>query len=79
MNAKMKNPLYVVKGNNVEQAQNWFDMLVKKFDLEPVLRMLQQVLSMLLAQVQSYPVLALVKAWFDMVMEKFSPLLKAFA
>ena len=73
---KNKNPLYVVKGQNVEQAKNLFDMLLKRFDLEPVFKLLQQIMTMLLAQVQSYPVFVAVKSVIDQWMAQLVPLLQ---
>mgnify|MGYP003393141551 CR=1 FL=1 len=74
----MKNPLYVVKGQQVEQAKNLFDLFVKKFDLEPVVAFLQQLLTMLLAQVQSYPVFLAVKGIVDQIMAQIQMLTKQF-
>ena len=74
---KNKNPLYVVKGQNVEQAANLFDMLIKKLDLEPVMKFLQQMLAMLLEQVQSYPMFLIVKTMIDQWMVQLMPLLQS--
>lgn len=74
----MKNPLYVVKGQQVEQAKDWFDLFVKKFDLEPVVAFLEQLLSMLMAQINSYPAFLAVKGVFDQVMEQVQMVLKPF-
>ncbi len=79
MSAKAKNPLYVVKGKEVQQAAGWFDLLVKKFDLEPIVKMLQQLLSMLLAQVQSYHVLTLVKGYVDQIMAQMQMMFGMFS
>jgi hypothetical protein len=73
---KNKNPLYVVKGQNVEEAKSVFDMLIKKFDLEPLLRMLSQIFEMLLSQVKSYPMFAMVKSVIDQWMAQLMPLLQ---
>lgn len=73
---KNKNPLYVVKGQNVEQAKNIFDMLIKKLDLEPVMRILNQILEFLLSQVKSYPMFAVVKSMIDQWMLQLIPLLQ---
>jgi hypothetical protein len=78
MSEKSKNPLYVVKGKNVEMASGLFDMLIKRFDLAPVVAMLQQLLSMLLAQVNSYPLLAQVKTLVDVVLAQLQPLMGRF-
>ena len=73
---KNKNPLYVVKGQNVEQAKNLFDMLIKKLDLEPVMRIFNQLLEFLLSQVNSYPTFAVVKSMIDQWMLQLMPLLQ---
>ena len=73
---KAKNPLYVVKGQNVEEVKNLLEMLLKKFDLEPALRMLEQLLSLLLSQVQSYPAFVVVKNVFDQWLAQLLPLLQ---
>lgn len=75
----MKNPLYVVKGQQVEQAKDWFDLLIKKFELEPVVAFLQQLLQMLLAQVQSYPLFLVVKGYLDQLLVMLRPLTSAFS
>lgn len=67
---KNKNPLYVVKGNNVEQAKNLFDLVVKKLNLEPVIEVLTSLLKLMLAQVSSYQGFVFVKAWFDGIIAK---------
>ncbi len=73
---KQKNPLYVVKGQNVEQAKNFFDMLVKKLELEPVINFLQSMITMLLEQVKSYPTFVLVKNMIDQWMAQLMPILQ---
>lgn len=62
---KNKNPLYVVKGQNVEQAKGLWDLFVKKFDLEPVITFMMNFFQMLLEQVKTYPALVLVKNMLD--------------
>ena len=73
---KQKNPLYVVKGQNVEQAKNFFDMLIKKLELEPVINFLQSMITMLLEQVKSYPTFLLVKNMIDQWMAQLMPILQ---
>ena len=55
MKEKNKNPLYVVKGKDVEEAQGMVDLLVKKLNLQPLLDFLGFVFRLLMAQVNSYP------------------------
>ena len=44
---KNQNPLYVVKGDQVEEATGLIDMLLKKFNLAPVLDILNALFNML--------------------------------
>lgn len=67
---KSKNPLYVVKGKNVQEAKNLFDLVLKKFNLEPAFEVLTSIVKMLLSQVTSYPMFVAVKNWFDQVLTK---------
>ncbi len=55
-NAKAKNPLYVVTndGKDVESATNLFDMLVKKFGLEPLMQIFKSIVDMISGQVGNY-------------------------
>lgn len=68
---KNKNPLYVVKGSTVLEAKNFFDMVLKRFNLEGVYDIVMNLLKMLLAQVQSYPMLLVVKGIIDQIVNKF--------
>ncbi len=71
----MKNPLYVVKGQQVEAASGWLDLLVKKLELGPLLAQLQAVFTFMLEQVKSYPLFVMVKAWFDQMLARLAPLM----
>ena len=73
MAAKQKNsnPLYVVKGDQVEQASNFIDMLVKKFNLETLLELMMNILKTLMENVNSYPMFALVKDLLDQFLARF--------
>lgn len=67
---KNKNPLYVVKGKNVQEAKNLFDLVVKKLNLEPAIEILSNIFKMMLAQVTSYPMFVAVKNWLDQILTK---------
>ena len=73
MAAKQKNsnPLYVVKGDQVEQANNFLDMLVKKFNLEPLIELLMNILKTLLENVSSYPMFLMAKDFLDQILARF--------
>lgn len=70
MNAKNKNPLYVVKGDDVEPAKNFFDMLIKKLNLEPVFDFFMEFFKSLFEQVNSYAGFVVIKEMFDEFMRK---------
>lgn len=69
---KNKNPLYVVKGKDVEEASGLVDMLVKKLSLQPLIDFLKLVFQMLLDQVDSYPKLKAVHDFMNMVVARLS-------
>ncbi len=69
---KNKNPLYVVKGKDVEEATGLLDMLVKKLNLQPLIDFLKLVFQMLLDQVDTYPKLKAVHDFVDMVVARFA-------
>lgn len=68
---KNKNPLYVVKGSTVMEAKGLFDMVLKKFNLEPAFEMLMKMVRFLLGQVTSYPSFVAVKAAIDNLIVNF--------
>jgi hypothetical protein len=67
---KNKNPLYVVKGSTVLEAKNLFDMVLKRFNLEGLYEIMMSIFKMLLSQVQSYPMLLVVKGIVDQLVNK---------
>ena len=75
---KNKNPLYVVKGKDVFEANSVFDLVVKKLNLEPMVQIIQNILKMLLEQIQSYPMLKFVEAYMAEVISKVMALGKNF-
>lgn len=75
---KNKNPLYVVKGKTVQEAKGMFDLLIKKFNLEPAVKILMNLMGLLLAQVNSYPMLVTVKKMVDELIEKMTQLFNRF-
>ncbi len=75
---KTKNPLYVVKGKDVQEASSVFDLVMKKLNLEPVIQVIQNILKMLLEQVKNYQTFVMVKAMFDEWINKYMGLVKKF-
>lgn len=70
MRAKNKNPLYVVKGDQVQAASGIFDMLIKKFNLEPLIDIIMNIFKMLMEQVSSYSGFMVIKSLFDEFMQR---------
>ena len=52
---KNKNPLYVVKGKDVQEAKDLFDLVIKKLNLEPVVQFILTMLKMILENIKNYP------------------------
>jgi hypothetical protein len=67
---KNKNPLYVVKDKNVEEANGPLDFLIKKFNLAPVINILNMLLELLMEQVNTYPLFKAFKEFFDLIVAK---------
>jgi hypothetical protein len=75
---KNKNPLYVVKGKEVQEAKNLFDLVVKKLSLEPALHVLQNIFRFLLEQVKSFHTFIAVREFIDEMIVKYFALIKQF-
>jgi hypothetical protein len=67
---KAKNPLYVVKGKDVLEASSLLDLLVKKFNLTPVLSFLNQLMKLLLDQVENFAMFKAVKSLIDQIVSR---------
>jgi hypothetical protein len=68
--SKNQNPLYVVKGDQVEEAAGFVDMLLKKFNLGPVLDILNALFNMLVENIKTYAIFVAVSEFFDLVVER---------
>lgn len=57
--SKRKNPLFVVtnSGKDVEAAENFIEVLVKKLGLDPVIEMIEGLFEVLIANINSYATL----------------------
>lgn len=75
---KHKNPLYVVKGKDVQEAKDIFDLVIKKLNLEPVVQFLQNMLKMILENIKSYPTFLAMKNLLDELVLKYFGLVKKF-
>lgn len=71
---KNKNPLYVVKGKDVLEANSLFDLVVKKFNLGPMIRILQNIFQILLEQVENFAMFKVVKGFIDQIAEQIQAL-----
>ncbi len=77
--SKNSNPLYVVKDKDVHMVNNWIELLIKKWNLEPLFQMLMQIFQSLLDQVQTYPVFVMVKTLIDQWMDQVENFLLSFS
>ena len=68
---KNQNPLYVVKGDQVESANDLIDLLIKKFNLEPLLDFFKMVFKIMLENIKTYPMLAAVVEFFELFFQRF--------
>ncbi len=75
---KNKNPLYVVKGKDVQEAKDVFDLLVKKLNLEPVVQFIQNMLKIILENIKSYPTFLAMKNLLDELVVRYFGLVKKF-
>jgi hypothetical protein len=75
---KHKNPLYVVKGKDVQEAKDIFDLVIKKLNLEPVVQFLQNMLKMILENIKSYPTFVAMKNLLDELVVRYFGLVKKF-
>ncbi len=75
---KQKNPLYVVKGKDVQEVKGMVEFMIKKFNLGPVVQILQNIFKMLLANVKDFSTLQVVKSFIDELLVKYFSLVKKF-
>lgn len=66
---KQKNPLYLVKGKTVHPAQGVWDYVVLKFNLRPLINLLQQLVEFILEQVKDYPSFVMARNFINQVNE----------
>ncbi len=76
--AKSKNPLYVVKGQDVLEASSVVDLVLKKFNLEPVVQFLQNMLKLILDNIKTYPTFLAMKKLLDDLVVRYFALVKQF-
>ena len=73
-----KNPLFVVtnNGKDVEAAEGFFDAIIKKMGLSPVLEFLQMIFDILMEQVGGLVALELFRGILDEVVDTLEKSLK---
>jgi hypothetical protein len=71
-NRKTSNPLYVVRNNgvDVEAASSIIDLLLKKTGIDQLIPIMENIMSILLSQVNSYPMFMEIKKILDALFEK---------
>lgn len=75
---KNKNPLYVVKGKDVQEAKDIFDLVIKKLNLEPVVQFIQNILKMILENIKNYPSFVAMKNLLDELIVRYFGVVKKF-
>ena len=75
---KNKNPLYVVKGKDVQEAKDIFDLVIKKLNLEPVIQFIQNILVMILENIKTYPTFIAMKNLLDELVARYFGMVKKF-
>ncbi|MDC1174952.1 hypothetical protein OAT67_06140 [Bacteriovoracaceae bacterium] len=77
-NSSKKNPLFVVtnNGQDVEEATNMLDALIKRLGLEPAIEIFEQILEFLLSQVKSYAAFEQAKKYVDDLVDLLEKILK---
>jgi hypothetical protein len=76
---KNKNPLYVVKGQDVEEASGFWDLWIKKLNLKPTLAFFQELLKIVLEQIKTYPLLVVIKTMIDQWMQQLINMFQSFS
>lgn len=66
---KNKNPLYVVKGKDVQEASSLMDLVIKRFNLEPAINILRNIFYLLLEQVENF-------AWFQAIVKFYNDMVQ---
>jgi hypothetical protein len=71
---KKKNPLYVIKGKDVQEASSVIDLMVKKFNLTPVINFLNNIFKLLLEQVENMAMFQVVQKFIFEVIQNIRDL-----
>lgn len=69
---KNKNPLYVVsKDNVVEEVENYWQVIVKRFNLAPFIAAVNELIEFIWKQIDSYPMMEAAKGFLDKIIALF--------
>lgn len=76
--SKKNNPLFVVtnKGKDVEIAESFVDALVKKFNLQPMINIVEMIYQFLLEKVNSYATFQILQKFLDDLVLSLENILK---
>jgi hypothetical protein len=75
---KNKNPLYVVKGKDIEEVSSLLDLVIKKFNLGPALNVLKNIFTLLLEQVENFAAFKVVKDFLDQLLSQVQAVIVKF-
>lgn len=75
---KNKNPLYVVKGKEVQEASSVLDLVIKRFNLEPAMNIIKNIFLLLLEQIENFATYKAIKGFIDEMMLKMMEIAKRF-
>ncbi|HLW57318.1 MAG TPA: hypothetical protein VKY27_08030 [Bacteriovoracaceae bacterium] len=76
---KQKNPLYLVKGKTVHPTKSLWEYVVIKFNLRPILNILNQIFQFILEQVKDYPSFVTAKNFVDQFINRLHQLKERFS
>lgn len=76
---KQKNPLYLVKGQTVHPTKSLWEYVVIKFNLRPILNILNQIFQFILEQVKDYPSFVTAKNFVDQFINRLHQLKERFS
>ncbi|MBT3983174.1 MAG: hypothetical protein HOE90_17605 [Bacteriovoracaceae bacterium] len=77
MSNRKKNPLYVVtnNGKDVEQAKGALDAFIKKYGLEPAMKVFNIIMELLATKATTYPMFMVFKNALDNLLTQLETML----
>jgi len=74
---KSKNPLFVITGNgDVEQANDFFDALVKKYGLAPLIEIFNSIFDFIVDNVKGHQAVVFLNTFLDEFVSFLETMLK---